>query len=332
MTYLMPGYRQSRTALACLAFGGLVAACGDATPPVAVEATPGHPVVAKGGSSASAPTGRARTRDAAKGASRHQIQYHGGPLMLGGVNVYLIWYGWWEGSATPPILVDFVSNLGESPYFAINTLYSDATGARPLNRVTFSGSIGDMYSHEAALSEADVRGIVARAINLEQLPNDPSGIYFVFGSADVTLEPGFCTQFCGFHGHTNVGGNTVKYAFVGSPARCPAQCAEQAVGPNGTLEADAMVNVVANLLSATVTDPLLSAWYDRAGLENAEKCAWDFGLTYTAPNGAQANIQLGARHFLLQRNWVLTRKGGSCAMAAPSASALSAEDASAEGE
>jgi hypothetical protein len=67
-----------------------------------------------------------------------------------------------------------------------------------------------------------------------------------------------------------------------------------------------------------VTDPNDDAWYDRNGLENAEKCEGTYGATYsvTNPDGqpAQANVKLGQRHFLLQQNWVNGRKGH-CALA-----------------
>ncbi len=38
--------------------------------------------------------------------------------------------------------------------------------------------------------------------------------------------------------------------------------------------------------------------------ENGDKCAWQWGSTYTAANGARANVRLGSRDFLLQTNWV----------------------------
>jgi hypothetical protein len=44
-------------------------------------------------------------------------------------------------------------------------------------------------------------------------------------------------------------------------------------------------------------------------LENSDKCAGQFGATYTAPNGARANVILGGRHFLIQANWLNDRKG-----------------------
>jgi len=39
-------------------------------------------------------------------------------------------------------------------------------------------------------------------------------------------------------------------------------------------------------------------------MENADKCAWKFGTTYTTANGQKANMKLGARDFLIQQNWV----------------------------
>ena len=73
-----------------------------------------------------------------------------------------------------------------------------------------------------------------------------------------------------------------------------------------------MASIIAHELEEAVTDPDLNAWYDSRGAENADKCAWTFGNTYTV-NGAQANMQLGSRHFLIQRNWV-NATGGYCSL------------------
>ena len=40
------------------------------------------------------------------------ISYYGGPIMLGTVNVYLLWYGNWNGNSATAILSDFVRSLG----------------------------------------------------------------------------------------------------------------------------------------------------------------------------------------------------------------------------
>ena len=108
-------------------------------------------------------------------------------------------------------------------------------------------------------------------------------------------------------------GTNIKYAFIGNADRCPASCAAQTVGPNNTTGADAMASVISHELEESVTDPNLNAWYDSAGNENADKCAWTFGTTYTTPNGAKANMFLGGRDYLIQRNWV-NASGGYCAL------------------
>jgi hypothetical protein len=77
-----------------------------------------------------------------------------------------------------------------------------------------------------------------------------------------------------------------------------------------------MVSIVAHELEESVTDPDLNAWYDTRGYENADKCAWSFGTTYAAAGGGTANMQLGTRDFLIQRNWV-PANGGYCALSAP---------------
>ena len=65
-----------------------------------------------------------------------------------------------------------------------------------------------------------------------------------------------------------------------------------------------MASVIAHELEEAATDPDLNAWYDSRGYENADKCAWTFGTEYTASNGSKDNITLGARQYLIQRNWV----------------------------
>jgi len=163
------------------------------------------------------------------------------------------------------------------------------------------------------LSNAAILGVVSDKITSGALPKDPNGVYFVLTSSDVTATSGFCSYYCGWHDHATVAGTDIKYSFVGNPDRCISACAEQTVSPNGNAGADGMASIISHELEEAVTDPDLNAWYDQRGYENADKCAWTFGTTYTV-NGAKANMKLGARHFLIQRNWV-NATGGYCATA-----------------
>lgn len=311
---LRPSSARTRRArvLAFAAPLALAAACGDATPPVAPSDAPRLARIPN-----VRPTGTGiGVIGSNQRRSLQKIEYHGGAIMLAPTNVYLIWYGDWTTSSAGQILIDFVSNLGGSSYLGINSLYLNAAGVGPANSLSYSGSIADSYSLGKSFSASyEVGFIVAGAVATERLPADPDGIYVVFTSADVDV-PGFGTAYCGFHNTASSGGVTLKYVFVGHPANVPAKCQPQTVGPNGDAAADAMASVLANEISNTITDPELTAWYDRFGLEQADKCAWTYGVTYTTPNGARANVRLGGYDYLLQQLWIPGTRGF-CALAVP---------------
>jgi hypothetical protein len=247
------------------------------------------------------------------GGSGNGIFYHGGPLILGGTNVYYIWYGNWSSNTATTILTDLANYIGGSPYFNINTTYYNGSSTRVTNVVKYSGSTTDSYSQGTSLNDAGVQTVVASAISSGRLPNDTNAVYFVLTSADVNETSGFCTQYCGWHTHATIGGSDIKYSFIGNPDRCPSACEAQTTGPNGNAGADGMASIIAHELEEATTDPDLNAWYDRRGYENADKCAWTFGTESTASNGSFYNVTLGSRQYLIQRNWV-NASGGYCSM------------------
>jgi hypothetical protein len=229
------------------------------------------------------------------------IKYHGGPLILGTINVYYIWYGDWTNNTAKTILTDFANHIGGSQYFAINSSYYDQSNTRVKNSVHLAGSVDDSYSRGKSLLDSDIEAIVDNAIN-NRLPLDANGVYFVLTSADVT-EGAFCGSYCGWHTRGTTNGKTIKYAFVGNPDACPGACSVQTIGPNGNAGADGMASVIAHELEEAVTDPEQSGWFADDGEENADLCAWTFGDQYVTANGASANISLGGRDFLIQQNW-----------------------------
>ena len=229
------------------------------------------------------------------------------------IGLYYIWYGNWSGNTATTILTDLASAIAPSPYFNINTTYINASGAHVLNSVEHLGSTTDAYSQGKSLTDAQIQAVVSSAITSGRLPSDTNAVYFVLTSADVTASSGFCTQYCGWHARGTIAGSDIKYAFIGNPDRCPSACEAQNTGPNGNAGADGMASIIAHELVEAVTDPDLNAWYDRRGLENADKCAWKFGTTSSASNGAAYNMTLGARQFLIQQNWV-NAAAGYCAV------------------
>jgi len=260
-----------------------------------------------------APGGEVKGTAGKPGGSTNGINYRGGPVMSNGVNVYYIWYGNWSGNSATTILTDFANNLGGSPYWNINTTYYDGSNNFVKTTVNLAGSTTDSYSQGTSLSDAQIQTVVSNAIASGKLgAADTNGIYFVLTSSDVTASSGFCTQYCGWHTHGTIAGKDIKYSFVGNPDRCPSSCAAQTTGPNGNAGADGMASIIAHEAEEAASDPDLNAWYDNRGYENADKCAWTFGTTYTVSNGSTANMKLGNRDYLIQRNWV-NAGGGYCA-------------------
>jgi hypothetical protein len=235
------------------------------------------------------------------------ILYNGGPV-IATPKVCLIWYGNWNqanGSDTPAgqqIVRDFAASVGGSLYFSINASYNGVTGGVTVPAT--QAETTDAYSRGSRLGDSDVQKIVVSAISSGRLPYDADGVYFVLTSSDVSERSGFCTRYCGWH--TAATPSTVghiRYSFVGNANRCLSACAAQTVGPNGNAGVDGMVSVIAHELEEATTDPDLNAWYDAQGQENADKCAWTFGhAQYQVANGAWANMLLGTRNYLIQRN------------------------------
>ena len=244
----------------------------------------------------------------------NQIQYWGGPVLLGPNHAYIIWYGTFD-SGTTGILTTLVGSIGGSPYFNITAGYFDAGGNSITNSLSLAGSVQNNYSKGKALHSSDVSQIVVDTISGGLLPLDPNGIYLVLSAGDVTV-PGFGDSFCGYHSLRAFNNTQLHYAFIGNPA--PSHliaCSTQPISPNGNPGADAMASTIAHELEETITDPDGNAWFDAGGNEIADKCAWTYGNTFKAPNGSLANMTLGGNNYLIQQDWV-NASGGFCGLSA----------------
>jgi hypothetical protein len=236
------------------------------------------------------------------------IQYHGGPVMLGTVNVYYIYYGNWTGSTlttAQSLLSTYAQSIGGTPYHNIETTYFNGSNQHVSNSVAFGRSftVGSPFGNN--ISDSQLTQIV-QSVN----PTDTNGVYFVLTSPEVNETSGFCTQYCGFHTRATINGHDIKYSFVGDGARCPSACSAQTTTPNGNLDADEMANVITHEMEEAISDPDLNAWFDRNGNENGDKCNFNFGATFTTSNGAQANQTFGGRNWLIQQNWINSGSGG----------------------
>lgn len=259
------------------------------------------------------------------------IYYHGGPVLQSGTKVVAIYWasspiynggpstGTGSGSQDGSLVGFFLRNLGGSPYFNINNSYTDGSGNKILNSVTYTGywaNATNAPSGSQSVSDAQMVAMLQSGFDGGKLTYDDHTLYAIFTPGTVNLGGGFGTQYCAYHywASVTIGGQskTVLYAAMPYDAAYPSACTMNSA-PNGDFGADAEVNTLAHEVEETTTDMYGTAWYDRRGYENADKCAWTFGTTYTASNGQTANMNLGGKDFLVQRNWVNAGSGG-CAM------------------
>jgi hypothetical protein len=256
-----------------------------------------------------------------------KMVYHNGPVLTGNQNLYVIWYGCWAGNCgslgdadTMALLPQFMISIGNSPYAQINATYTNASGQPAASAFIYGGDVIDSsYSHGVDLTPSDITSIISDQVNNFRLPQDSQGIYVIVGSADIaSTTTGFCTPSAPpYHATGIVNGSPVQYIFLGNPKRCPSvagpQLSPSGPTPNNTYAGDVLVSNLAHAINGIVTNPRGNGWFDRYGLENADKCQDalgnpSFGQTYLTANGARANVRMGGFDFLIQQNWVNDRK------------------------
>lgn len=324
--------------LALVAVAATVAACAaDNSTGSLTELTPSAPAYSVGNDVAQrhiqairgsqleqAPKNNARTR------SGTGISYHGGPVLQAGTKVAAIYWASsviYPGGPTPgtagsgsqdgSLVGFFLRNLGGSPYFNINHSYTDGSGRQIVNSVSYTqyyANNTNVPSSTSSVSDSQMASMLQSAFASGALTYDPNTLYAIFTAGKTNLGGGFGTQYCAYHTHATITVNgvskTVLYAAMPYDYAYPTACSNNTTSPNNDPGADAEVNTLAHETEETTTDMMGNAWYDNRGYENADKCAWTWGATYTTSNGGLANMNLGGKDFLVQQNWQNAGSGG----------------------
>ena len=256
------------------------------------------------------------------------ISFHGGAVLSGGTKVAAIYWApttIYNGGPTPgstgagssdnSLVGYFMNHLGGSPYFNINTTYTNSAGTPIANIVNYTQYWANNTSAPVGsqtVTDAQMIAMLQAGFNSGMLTYDPNTLFAIFTAGTVNLGGGFGTQYCAYHTHGTVKINnvskTVLYAAMPYNAGHASACSAGAA-PNGDVGADAEVNTLAHEIEETTTDMMGNAWFDSRGYENADKCAWNFGTTFSA-GGSVANIVVGGKNFLVQQNWVNSGSGG----------------------
>lgn len=256
------------------------------------------------------------------------IFYHGGPVLQAGTNVAAVYWASSPiylggpaastsglGAQDGSLIGYFLRNLAPSSYFNINSTYTNGSGMKIANLVKYTqywANATSAPSGTQSVSDAQMVAMLQSGFTSGALTYDASTLYAIFTAGTVNLGGGFGTQYCAYHTHGTVTikgvSRTVLYAAMPFDAAYPSACTANAA-PNGDFGADAEVNTLAHETEETTTDEMGNAWFDRRGYENADKCAWQFGTTFSS-GGSVANIKIGAKSFMVQMNWVNAGTGG----------------------
>ena len=174
-------------------------------------------------------------------------------------------------------VADFATHFSDSlPYsqgdtaadYTIITQYSAADTISPV--LAFAGDYVDSRAAQSSFSDAKIKSYIASLFSSGVVKVDANTVYGVYFPAGMKISSQggtSCSAFCGYHGHFAYNGKDIKYA-VFPYTDC------RACSVSGKAVADVLTIVTSHEIREAVTDPDLNAWYDAAGYEADDKCAW----------------------------------------------------------
>ncbi len=266
-------------------------------------------------------------------ATSSNMSYHGGSVQLS-VNAYAIYWG--PGTHVIPgtyeaLINRWFSDLGGTSFYNIVTQYYEGNPPTYLQNVTVLGGAWvdtvNPYPHAGTgtdpLWDSDIQAEVERAIVANGWPNGGlNAVFFVFTAKGVescadavdctigTAYPVYCAYHSGFFSGTS---DVILYAnmpYAGTwSSGYPYTCGIASPSPNNDPDADEEISITSHEQFETATDPLGDAWYDGAGSEIGDKCAYNYGTV--AANGS--NVTLNGDPYLVQQEW--SNAAGGCALA-----------------
>jgi len=256
-------------------------------------------------------------------SSTEDVTYHNGSVMLT-ATTYAIYWG--PSPHTIPssyqTLIDrWFGDIGGSSLYNVVTQYYEGNPPTDIGNVTeFGGSWVDTvnpYPHAGTgadpLQDDDIQAEVERAIAANGWPNGGLNVvFFVFTAKGIescadasectigTAYPVYCAYHSGFFSGSS---DVIIYAnmpYVGTwSSGFSYTCGIADPSPNDNPDADLEISPTSHEEFESVSDPLGDAWYDAAGNEMADKCAYRYGTV--ASDGS--NVIVNGNPYLVQQEW-----------------------------
>lgn len=196
---------------------------------------------------------------------------HGG-LEIANAGFFQIYYNSSPYNAFGSRINGFVNAFGSgvADYTIIQQYGSHATIAATLRN---AGSLVDTNGTPSSISDTQVQSYIAGLFNAGRVTASVSTIYGVYlpqGTVSTSGSSSSCSNYCGYHGHFTYNGQQIKYAVFPFNDCSGCSLSGKTVGDMETI-------VTSHEIREAVTDPgdnNTNAWYDRAGYEADDKCAW----------------------------------------------------------
>jgi hypothetical protein len=283
------------------------------------------------GAAAAPATGAARLRGKVPlrgapraGARATNLTYHGGLVMHANRTYTIFWIppgftvaGRYRG-AVNRYLSDVATASGTTAnVYAPLSQYFDKAG--PITYTsTFGGTATDITPFPAGgcrpttglvacVTDKQVRAEVQRVARERGWVADATSLFVLLTPRAVgacesrTSTSCAFTAWCGYHSNIGTGPTATLYTLVPYGETAPGSCGSRE-HPTGA-EADATINTLSHEHREAISDPFGDAWFDAAGREGSDKCAWNFGKAAgTTPGGAYTNL-INGHPYYLQTEW-----------------------------
>jgi len=178
-------------------------------------------------------------------------------------------------------LNSWYDGFGGSHYANTSNEYTGTSG-----QVTSSVTNGAFVVDTTLASSGNQTSAILTEV-CKVIPNPvANGYYPVY----VDLRRGHAS-YCAYHSYGSCGATPVQFAFFFNLDGDPG-CDPQDTTTTHSQALAALANVSGHELSEARTDPRNGGWYDSAGEENGDKCAWTFNVpSVQFPNGTTWKIQ-----------------------------------------
>jgi hypothetical protein len=263
------------------------------------------------------------TQYASTASGLGNLRYHNGPVMHSNTAYAIYWVpaGYSVASDYRSLIDRYFADVATDSGKTTNVYYSDTQysdrGGKLAYASTFGGSVVDTNPFPASgctdtvsqttvcLSDAQLQAEVQRVATAQGWGKGPNKIFFLLTARKVgsCADASTCafSQYCAYHSWIGSGSTETLYANQPYTDTVAASCDAKA-HPNNS-EADPTINVVSHEHNETITDPNGNAWYDLAGYENGDKCAWNFGSSIGSTAYGAYNQLINGHPYELQQEY-----------------------------